>query len=301
MSQVRKAGSPSRREGERGFTLLQTLIVVSVVVILTVISVNNFASVRQRVMLNNAALEVTRYLEKTRTDSIKRHAASTAQARVTVLNANSYAVVMDFNGDGNITANETRTVLLPTGITFNVTPSVPPAVSYDWRGRPGANNRITLASTAGDTINIDLSGGGDITSNGATLTLPTISSTPYPTPVTAGSTSTPTPSPSPSPPMPSGAPECYVDTDVTSITVRKSGLTTGYVNITQDQYGKGANISIIYDSTELSISPNTASLESLGSIQIAIKDIKGGSKDYTTTFTIDHPCGQKVITVLVTN
>ncbi len=300
MSQVRRAGSPSRRQGERGFTLLKTLIVVSVIVILTVISVNNFASVRQRVMLNNAALEVTRYLEKTRTDSIKRHAASTAQSSVTVLNANSYAVVMDYNGDGNITANETRTVRLPTGITFNVTPSVPPAVSYDWRGRPGSNNRITLLDVAGDTINIDLSGGGDITSNGATLTLPTISSTPYPTPVTSGSASTPTPSPSPSPPMPSGAPECYVDTDVTSVTVRKSGLTTATVNVTQDQYGKAGDISVIYNSSDLSVTPATATIDSLGTIQLTIKDVKGGGKDYTTTFTIDHPCGQQVINVTVT-
>lgn len=306
MSQEAERGSVrERREGqrgrqsERGFTLIQMMIVAGIVVILTAVAVTNFATVRQRVILNNAAQEVTRYLEKTRTDSVKRHAAATAQASVQVLNASSYRVIMDFNGDGAIGTNEARTVTLPTGITFNVTPAAPPAVSYDWRGRLTANNRITLQNTAGTQINIDLSGGGDITTNGATLTLPTITSTPYPTPATASTVSTPTPTPSPSPPPPSGAPECYVDTDVTSVTVRKSGLTTGYITVTQDQYGKAGSISVTYNSSDINVSPSTATLDSLGNIQLAIKDVKGGGKDYTTTFTIDHPCGQKVINVTV--
>jgi Tfp pilus assembly protein FimT len=302
MSQQIKRGSVRgrrERQHERGFTLLQTLVVAGVLVILTAVAVTNFASVRQRVILNNAAQEVTRYLEKTRTDSIKRHAASATQSRVQVISATSYQVVMDFNGDGAIGANDVRNVTLPTGVTFNVTPALPAAVSYDWRGRLGANNRITLQNTAGNQINIDLSGGGDITTNSATLTLPTITSTPYPTP-SSGSTSTPTPTPSPSPPPPSGAPECYVDTDVTDITIRKSGLTTGYVTVTQDQYGKAGTITLTYDSRELAVSPSNPTIDSEGNVQLAVKDVKGGGKTYVTTLTIDHPCGQKIINITVT-
>lgn len=291
---------PRGREGERGFSMLQTLIALGVVVILAAVAVTNFASVKRRVILNNAALEVTRYLEKTRTDSIKRHAASTSQSGLQVTSSTTYTVTMDFNNDSNIDASETRTLTLPSEVTFNVTPSAPAAVSYDWRGRLASSNRITLMNTAGSQINIDLSGGGDISLN-SNFTLPTITATPYPTPAAASSvTATPTPSPSPSPPMPSGAPECYMTTDVTDVTIRKNGLTTGYVAVTQDQYGKPGTITLTYDSSQLGVTPNNPTIDSEGTITLAINDIKNGSKTYTTTLTIDHPCGQKIINITVT-
>lgn len=282
---------------QRGFSLLQLMITLAVLFILASLTVISVASARQRLTLTSSAQQVVRYLEKTRTDSVRRHAAPGAQSGVQVLNSTTYRVTMDFGNNGTIDASDTRDFTLPNGVTFNVAPTAPPAVSYDWRGRLAANNRITVQNSSG-TVNIDLSGGGDITLN-STVALPTITSTPYPTP--AGTpVSTPTPTPTPSPPPPSGVPECYMTVDVTDITIRKNSLTTGYVTVTQDQYGNPGTVTATYDTSQLRVSPSTATISSEGTMTFAITDVKNGSKSYTTTVVFDHPCGQKVVNITVT-
>jgi Tfp pilus assembly protein FimT len=291
----------ARGAGERGFSALQLMITVVVVAIVSTFAIMNIATARQRITLSNAAKQVSRYLEKARTDSVKRHADQAAQqASIQVLSATTYRLKMDFDTNGTLGSTETQDFILPDGVTF-VTNPMPPTIAYDWRGRLTSSARITVQNAnLVQSINIDLSGGGDITTN-STVTLPAMTSTPYPTPTlppTGGAS--PTPTPSPSPPVTSGIPECFIGADNSTIIIRKSGLSTGYINLTLDVYGNGGTVTTTYDSGSIRVSPNSASLQSLAPYQFSVVDIKGGGKDYNTPITFDSPCGTETVYVTVT-
>jgi Tfp pilus assembly protein FimT len=276
--------------------MLQLLIVFAVVAVVASMAVINVATARQRIALANTAREVVRYLEKTRTDSVKRHAATGSESGVRVVDASTYRVTIDFDNDGALATTETRDLPLPDGVTFNLNPA-PSAVAYDWRGRLTASNRITIQNSTG-TVNIDLSGGGDISVD-STISLPTITSTPYPTPTTVSAS--PTPTPSPSPPPPTGVSECFVSSSVTSVTVVKNGRTSANMDITLDVYGNSGTVTLSYDSTSLTVSPTSATISSLGTQTFTVVDKKNGSREYSSDITFDTPCGQKVVTVNVLN
>ena len=294
---VKVKAQSSDQEG--GFSMLQLLIVMAVLTVIVAFAVSNVAAARQRLTLTNTAREIVRNLEQTRTDSISRHADTAAQrSSVQVVNASTYSVTKDFNANGIIDAGEVRNITLPDGVTFNLE-TTPPPVSYDWRGRTGTNSiRITVQNSTG-FINIDVGGGGDISLN-SNITLPGMTATPYPTP-TPTLTPISTPTPTPTPPPPAMSSECTVSANVTAITIRQNGITTGQVNITLDVYGNPGTVTPSYNSSNLSVSPSSASVNAGSTATFSIRDVKGGGKDYKTTVTFQTPCGDRDVEVTVTN
>jgi Tfp pilus assembly protein FimT len=132
-----------------------------------------------RVRLADGARGLTNYLEKARTDSIRRHAASTSQASVQITGSSTYRITYDQNSDGTLASTELLDVTLPDGVTFVTTP-VPTTASYDWRGRVPSAITYTLQNTTGTTT-VNISGSGDVTIN-STAVIPTTTVTPFPTP-----------------------------------------------------------------------------------------------------------------------
>ena len=131
------ASSP---ESDRGFSLLELFIVMTMLTIVTTFALMRFAQAQQGMRRANSARELIAYLEKARLDSIRRRAIVPAQmARVTINSASSYTIVIDSNGDG--TLDPARTVNIPAGQgTF--TGTMPKLIMFNWRGRTvdNANN-----------------------------------------------------------------------------------------------------------------------------------------------------------------
>jgi type II secretory pathway pseudopilin PulG len=166
---------------ERGFSILQLLITLMIITVISALGVMGIVQTQQSLRLSNSTREFLAYMERARLDSIRRHAqpASATMASVTV-NATSYSVAIDFDGDG--TAN-TRVMPLPNGITFSG--DVPATISFNWRGRPvNADGSpltppaLTLSNSRGEMSVLSISGAGDSgvgSGYGSTLTVGSVS------------------------------------------------------------------------------------------------------------------------------
>lgn len=131
--------------GQRGFSMLELLIVLAIVIVGATLASMQAARAQRTFRLASAEREFTSYVQKARVDSLRRRARSAAeQASVSVSAAqpDRYTVTMDF-GRGF----QTRVVRLPHGVTFNTTNNI--NISFDWRGR--ATNDINLAMTNGES------------------------------------------------------------------------------------------------------------------------------------------------------
>lgn len=138
----------SARLGEaRGFSILELLLVLAVIIILATMAGMQAARAQRNFRIANAEREFTSYLEKARVDSMRRRARTAAeQASVSIDAAqpDRYTVTMDF-GRGMTT----RVIRLPQGVTFNTANNI--AISFDWRGRSTAANDLNVSLTNGET------------------------------------------------------------------------------------------------------------------------------------------------------
>lgn len=196
--------SGQRVKGERGFTMIQVLITVTLVAVVSTFGVMAIGSARASFRLSGSSRELAGYLEKARSNAIRRNDATS----VSILNATSYSVTMDSDGDGAV---ETRTITLQDGVTFD-NGSIGTSAVFDWRGRVPNQLGIILRNDRGASSSINLSGAGDVTLDNeifqdgqiGDITLNTnapsgvASPTPYGSPgATPYPTATPTPQPSP--------------------------------------------------------------------------------------------------------
>lgn len=142
-------------KGERGFTMIQVLITVTLVAVVSTFGVMAIGSARASFRLSGSSRELAGYLEKARSNAIRRNDATS----VTILNATSYSVTMDSDGDGAV---ETRTINLQDGVTFD-NGSIGTSAVFDWRGRVPNQLGIILRNDRGASSSINLSGAGDVT------------------------------------------------------------------------------------------------------------------------------------------
>ncbi|HWN09613.1 MAG TPA: GspH/FimT family pseudopilin [Pyrinomonadaceae bacterium] len=218
---IDRLASRQRLNGERGFTMIQVLITVTLVAVVSTFGVMAIGSARASFRLSGSSRELAGYLEKARSNAIRRNDATS----VTILNANAYTVTMDSDGDGAV---ETRTITLQDGVTFD-NGSIGTSAVFDWRGRVPNQLGIILRNDRGASSSINLSGAGDVTLDNeifqdgqiGDITLNTdapagvASPTPYGSPgATPYPTATPTPQTSPtatptpqSTPMPTPTPQ----------------------------------------------------------------------------------------------
>ena len=88
-------------ENARGFSVIELLIVVSIISVVSGFAVMQITRARQVMIRENAALQFAGYLEKARVDSLRRHPMAAAQmAQVTIGDATSYSVTIDADGSG---------------------------------------------------------------------------------------------------------------------------------------------------------------------------------------------------------
>lgn len=153
---------------QKGFTLLQLMIVVLVIAVIGGMAAFGIVQARGRIRLTNSARMLASYLEKARVDSVRRHAVNfDDMAGLTVTSPTSYQVRLDFDSNGTV---ETRDITLDNGIVF-ANNSIP--TRFDWRGRfrsidpTKTRETFTLqyGTSAGDQRTVDVTRSGDVTIN----------------------------------------------------------------------------------------------------------------------------------------
>ena len=152
--------------GQRGFSLMQLIVVIAVVSVVSTIAFLGISSARQRIRLTNSSRVLASWVEKARVDSVRRHPmTSDLMAGVQVLDRTTYRVRMDFDGNGTV---ETKDVTLDSGVVFATDPI---ALVFDWRGRlvdlPLTEIKVSIAMQWGndprDQRIVDVTRSGDVT------------------------------------------------------------------------------------------------------------------------------------------
>lgn len=286
------------------------MIVLAVSMVLITFALVGVDQAQARVRLADGARGMSNYLEKARTDSIRRHADSASQGSVQITSSTTYRIRYDQNSDNTLDSTEFLDVTLPSGVTFVMSPT-PTTASYDWRGQVTSAITYTLQNTTGTTT-ISITKSGDVTLS-STAIVPTTasSSTPYPTP---SSTPTATATPTPTPVNLAG---CSIVPSPTSISVRKSGKSSQNIYVSGSAYGNSDTVTVTIPSDtttglpllKVTLSPSgtaissgytfTASATTLTTFNVI--DLKGSNSNYTTTISFTPTiCDPSDVTVNVT-
>lgn len=168
--QLKASGQRSaQRRGERGFSIIQLLITLTIISLVLTFALVNVTRAREHMRLVGSARVFASYVEKARLDAIRRHGGGTP-ASIQFTDSSHYNVTMDFAGTNNPT---TRNISFDPGVRLQSLP--PAAMTFDWRGRLAlCTQTFLMINGSSDTTVIDVSGSGDVTIDGDPGDIPTI-------------------------------------------------------------------------------------------------------------------------------
>jgi prepilin-type N-terminal cleavage/methylation domain-containing protein len=160
----------SARAEQNGFTVIELLIVLTIISVLSGFALMQITRARQAMVRENAARQFVGYIEKARIDSLRRRATtSTQMAQVSIINATYYTVTIDANGDG---ALDTPAVVSLAADGLQLNGPFPRTIYFNWRGRTvdaagnvALPNYVTISNTLSSRI--DLTTEGQTTLGGA--------------------------------------------------------------------------------------------------------------------------------------
>ncbi|MGI8654182.1 MAG: pilus assembly FimT family protein [Pyrinomonadaceae bacterium] len=204
--QSQKIAPPtSLKNRERGFSVLELILVLTVIGIVSSFAYVRLAAAREVMRVTNSSREFTNFVQKARLDSIRRHATTAAnKATVVINNATTYTVTGDFDGNG-VTDSLRQ---LQQGVTFSAIASdgsavtLPITITFDWRGRaacvdssatPKPVNTFSVADNGGtwtDTIAVTSWGDASVSSGDAGASSYSAAAEPSPPNVSAAAAAT---------------------------------------------------------------------------------------------------------------
>lgn len=137
---------------QKGASLMELLVVLSIAAVLATFSVALFGRSRDSFQRQNAARQFKNFLERARFDAVKRRASSASQlSSIRVINATSYSYTIDLNQNGVIDSGETVTVdislLGDVRIATNL--ALPATITFDQRG---ITNTVDASSVRGTPV-----------------------------------------------------------------------------------------------------------------------------------------------------
>jgi hypothetical protein len=195
----------------RGFSTIQLIITIAVMVIVSGFAVVSISRARDHVRLMNSARQFAAYVERARADAVRRH----GNASVNVVDTTTYSITMDWDGFGT---TRTQNFSLERGVVFT-TPVI--GIQFNWRGRIAGEQSFGFAVNRNTiwerTVSVGVTGSGDVTFDAEYFydsQLPAVTTTgtggnvlaePGATPGSGYGTPTPTPSPGASPTPTAGA------------------------------------------------------------------------------------------------
>jgi len=140
-----------RTDAQRGFSIIEVVIVLTVTGILMTIAVITFGGAKVDLQRQSIAREFKNYLERARFDSVKRRAAATAdQANLVLTSSRAFTAHLDFDEDRVLRTNEVRVVdftqraatqifVSDAGLNYPVT------IRFDQRGHATATDSLGAA------------------------------------------------------------------------------------------------------------------------------------------------------------
>ena len=200
-----------------GFTTIQLLITVAIISVVSVFALVGIQRVSASMRLSGSTRQLAGYLEKARSDAVRRHVDKvTTHSKVVIDSTTGYSVTMDFALDGS---QQTRSFTLSNGVQFDIGVPIGLTVEFDWRGRVPNEFGIQLINEYQEPARINISGSGDVTLNSeifldTNIAGVTLNSNVSPVVASGssssggGSSSSPTPTPSPTA-QPTGAVNMY--------------------------------------------------------------------------------------------
>ena len=284
----------------RGFTILQMVIVITIISIVGACAVLNIHSTRASLRLQNSVRLLAGYLEKARLDAIRRHGTSTIVFNSTT----SYDVTMDFDGSGAVS---TRTFPFESGVDIVTTPL--PNVGFNWRGRTSACTlTFAVQNSRGEQSWIDVSDAGDVTINSNVDVLPTAtyanvnsgSGVQHSTIVTGGGVHNNTldctgSSGEAGPPVSGGGPGCTDTANPSSVSIRKNGNGTADISVTATNTGT----IVVSKPINLNVTPATQTVTAGGTVHFSITSLNNTRGTFAVNF--GSPCTTLTVLVTVTN
>lgn len=189
--------------------MVELLLVGVIIAIVATFAIIGVTRARSSAEFSNAARTLQAYGERAVMDAKRRHALGSERAIVEVVDTTSYKITADFNEDGNL---ESRTIKLPSSITFQFTAGSPPRATIDRHGNVAEGNvTFTFKSASGSLSEVKFTSSGDASIDPSSPTLPAVAGTPTSTDVKSytilSGTGSPQLDPSPTP-APTPLPYC---------------------------------------------------------------------------------------------
>ena len=310
----------------RGFSLLELMIVMTVIAIVSTFAILGIKRSRNSINLQNSARVFASYCEKARLGAIRRHDAT----NVDITGPTTYNVTMDFDATGTIGV---RTFTLEKGVVFtdstntaytvdgggNVSSSNGEAVSwadFNWRGRTSQCSMLfRMQNSNNERSAVQVAGSGDVTidtgvSTPAAITVANVNTSAdvATSTVVSGTASHFELNPC----SVSGGGGSYVappvstcvggsiGSDVGSVSVRKSGGSTASVNITVS--GPGTITTTVNPNLQVTPAVRSVTSSSGGTFSFSIQSItrlRASNPPFTVVF--NNPCSSVTTYVTVTN
>jgi prepilin-type N-terminal cleavage/methylation domain-containing protein len=159
-----------------GFSILELLVVILILGILTTLTLIWLMQARSSFELSNAVGTLQSYLEYAISDAKRRNARGDKRAKIRVLSAKTYQIMMDSNGDGALDATN---ITLPGESQFLYDAGDPPKATIDWRGNIAEGNvTFVVKSSGGGVSEVRLTSMGDASTDSTLPVLPVVTVTP---------------------------------------------------------------------------------------------------------------------------
>jgi prepilin-type N-terminal cleavage/methylation domain-containing protein len=122
------------KQNQCGFSVTEVLLVIAMISVIAGFAVVSLFRQDRTTYRTNTAVEIAGYLQKARSDSMRRNAKDLRQmAQVKIFNRRFYSIAIDNDGDGNLDIPLVKSLPEQTGLEING--PFPKNYIFNWQGQ----------------------------------------------------------------------------------------------------------------------------------------------------------------------